>query len=128
MWTNIVKFGTMSHGMCSPLGTPIRESAPLKAPKKAQNSENDYIKVFPLLIQKKVAMKQFFLNWLTSQELLGSVNLQSQKNWVLPGSRVVQKQPKNDQNGNVEKTMKKDKKYQQVLREIDDYHPIVQLL
>ena len=50
MWTNIVKFGTMSHGMCSPLGTPIRESAPLKVPKKAQNSENDYIKVFPLLI------------------------------------------------------------------------------
>ena len=91
MWTNIVKFGTMSHGMCSPLGTPIRESAPLKAPKKAQNSENDYVKVFPLLIKKKVAMKQFFLNWLTSQELLGSFNLQSQKNWVLPGSRVVQK-------------------------------------
>ena len=40
---------------------------------------------------EKSCPERVFLNWLTSQELLGSVNLLNQKYWVLPGSRVVQK-------------------------------------
>ena len=75
----------------------IWEPAPLEAPKMPKNSENDHIKVFALLTQKKVVMKQFFeAGW----HLRGSWDKSSSiaKKFGYPrdlgGKKMAQKRPK----------------------------------